>query len=107
MHKRRQKQSPALPVAVERVAEGAALPAGIDDGINRGVQGYRRGDTVVYTVRGDPEEVVRLVQELKKWGVPEVVALVSHQTSASDGSKTPKQLAQAAAQDSATEDAQG
>jgi len=43
-----------------------------------GIQGFRRGDAVFYTVRGEPDEVSKLMQELKKWGVPEVIALVRH-----------------------------
>jgi hypothetical protein len=44
----------------------------------RGIQAYRRGDAILYTIRGEPSEVVALMGELGRRGVGEVVALVSH-----------------------------
>ena len=47
--------------------------------VDRGIQAFRRGDMILYTVRGEPDEVQELVGELNKRGVDEVVALISHQ----------------------------
>lgn len=47
--------------------------------VDRGIQAFRRGDMILYTVRGEPHEVQELVGELNKKGVNEVVALISHQ----------------------------
>jgi hypothetical protein len=46
--------------------------------IVRGIQAIRRGDAVLYTVRGEPAEVRELMGQLDKEGVGEVVALISH-----------------------------
>lgn len=51
--------------------------------VTRGIQAYRRGDVILYTVRGEPSEVQQLIGELDRRGVGEVVALVSHR--AGDG----------------------
>ncbi|MDP6438782.1 MAG: hypothetical protein QGH74_04020 [Candidatus Brocadiia bacterium] len=44
----------------------------------RGIRAYRRGPTIVYTVRGEPDEVLALIGELKGRGVREIGALVFH-----------------------------
>jgi hypothetical protein len=44
-----------------------------------GIQAYRRGDIILYTVRGEPREVLELMGQLDQQGVGEVVALISHQ----------------------------
>lgn len=46
--------------------------------VTRGIQAYRRGDMILYTIRGEPSEVLELIGELDRRGVSEVVALVSH-----------------------------
>ncbi|MFP4176829.1 MAG: hypothetical protein ACOCR1_02530 [Planctomycetota bacterium] len=46
--------------------------------VSKGLQAYRRGEMVLYTVRGEPEKVQQLMDELDGRGVGEVVALVSH-----------------------------
>ena len=46
--------------------------------VTRGIQAYRRGDMILYTIRGEPSEVQELIAELDRRGVGEVVALVSH-----------------------------
>jgi hypothetical protein len=46
--------------------------------VSKGLQAYRRGDMILYTVRGEPEQVKELISELDGRGVDEVVALVSH-----------------------------
>lgn len=43
-----------------------------------GIQAFRRGDIILYTIRGEPKEVLELVGQLDKQGVREVVALISH-----------------------------
>lgn len=44
----------------------------------KGLQAYRRGDVILYTIRGEPDKVRELIGELDKRGVDELVALVSH-----------------------------
>lgn len=46
--------------------------------IVEGVQAYRRGDMIFYTVRGEPAVVKKLMGELSRSGVGQVVALISH-----------------------------
>ncbi|MFW6188802.1 MAG: hypothetical protein ACOC7T_00075 [Planctomycetota bacterium] len=46
--------------------------------IVRGIQAIRRGDAVLYTVRGEPSEVRELIGQLDREGVGEVIALISH-----------------------------
>lgn len=46
--------------------------------VAKGLQAYRRGEMILYTVRGEPEKVQELISELDGRGVNEVVALVSH-----------------------------
>jgi hypothetical protein len=43
-----------------------------------GIQAFRRGDIVLYTVRGEPSEVQELMGHLDKQQVGEVIALISH-----------------------------
>ncbi len=43
-----------------------------------GIQAFRRGDIVLYTVRGEPSEVQELMGQLDKEQVGEVIALISH-----------------------------
>ncbi|MFP4028547.1 MAG: hypothetical protein ACLFWL_12210 [Candidatus Brocadiia bacterium] len=46
--------------------------------VSVGLQAYRRGDMILYTIRGEPAKVQELIQELDERGTEEVVALVSH-----------------------------
>lgn len=46
--------------------------------VTTGIQAYRRGDMILYTIRGEPRQVQELIGELDRNGVGEVVALVSH-----------------------------
>jgi len=43
-----------------------------------GIQAFRRGDFILYTVRGEPAKVLELMGQLDRQGVGEVVALISH-----------------------------
>jgi hypothetical protein len=56
----------------------AEAPAPMYGGVTEGVQAYRRGDVVVYTVRGGPGDVRELLDLLERDGAEEVVALISH-----------------------------
>jgi len=49
--------------------------------IAKGIQAYRRGDAILYTVRGEPRLVRELMGELDKHGVDEVIALITHPSS--------------------------
>jgi len=64
-------------------ATRALAPVYSPPDVTRGIQAYRRGDLILYTVRGEPSEVQQLIGELDRRGVGEVVALVSHR--AGDG----------------------
>ncbi len=48
--------------------------------VSRGLKAYRRGDVILYTVRGEPSKIQELINELDGRGVSEVIALVSHRT---------------------------
>ncbi len=39
--------------------------------VKRGIEAYRRGDVILYTVRGEPREVQALIGELDRRGVQE------------------------------------
>ncbi len=52
--------------------------------VSRGLQAFRRGDVILYTVRGKPDKVHELIEELDKKGVNDVVALISHRTDGKD-----------------------
>ena len=55
------------------------LYSGLD--VAHGVQAYRRGNAILYTIRGEPKDVEQLMHELDKHNVREVVALISHPAS--------------------------
>ncbi len=57
---------------------GPLVPLYSSTGIAPGIQAYRRGDTILYTVRGEPAEVQELIGQLDKKGVGEVIALITH-----------------------------
>lgn len=48
--------------------------------VSRGLQAYRRGNVVLYTVRGEPAKIMELIEELDSHGINEIVALVSHRS---------------------------
>jgi hypothetical protein len=65
----------------EEGAEGferALVPIHSPIDVSRGIQAFRRGEMILYTVRGEPEQVKELISELDKRGVNEIVAFVSH-----------------------------
>ncbi len=66
--------------STEKKEPGSLVPVYAGRDIARGVQAYRRGNVILYTVRGEPREVQELVGELDKDGVEEVVALISHRS---------------------------
>jgi len=57
---------------------GPLVPVYGVPGIAPGVQAFRRGGMILYTVRGEPKEVQDLMGRLGEKGVGEVVALISH-----------------------------
>jgi hypothetical protein len=56
----------------------ADAPVPMYGGVAEGIQAYRRGDVVVYTVRGEPGDVRDLLDLLERDGAEEVVALIRH-----------------------------
>jgi hypothetical protein len=48
--------------------------------VTKGIQAYRRGDMILYTIKGEPEKVQELIGELNNTGVDELVAFVSHRS---------------------------
>ena len=48
----------------------------------RGIQAFRRGEMILYTIRGEPERVQELLGELERKKVGEVIALISHKVDA-------------------------
>ena len=57
---------------------GALVPSYSPLEVIAGVRAYRRGDFILYTIKGEPAKVLELVGELDRRGVNEVIALVSH-----------------------------
>jgi hypothetical protein len=79
---------PSEPVDVDEPSEiephaGSLVPIQGAPAIVPGIQAFRRGDVILYTVRGEPAEVQELMGKLSDDNVGEVVALISHQ--AEDG----------------------
>ncbi len=66
------------PVDEERPGPLVPLPVGGRE-IVHGIQAFRRGDAILYSVRGEPELVRELMGRLGQDGVEEVVAFISHQ----------------------------
>ena len=58
---------------------GPLIPIEGVSSIVRGIQAFRRGDLILYTVRGEPSEVQELMGQLNRRGVGEVIALIRHQ----------------------------
>jgi hypothetical protein len=58
---------------------GSLVPFYGIPGIAPGIQAFRRGNVILYTVRGEPQEVLKLMGQLDEQGVGEVVALISHE----------------------------
>ena len=52
--------------------------------VSEGLQAYRRGNVILYTIRGEPQKVQELIGELDNRGVGELVALVSHRVEEPD-----------------------
>ncbi len=67
----------------EEVRAGSLVPL-YTSPIVPGIQAFRRGDIILYTIRGEPAQVLDLIGQLDKDGVDEVVALISHQTQPQD-----------------------
>ena len=63
-------------------AGGALVP--IDDSVVKGIQAWRRGDAILYTVRGEPREVGELILELEGQGIDEIIAMISHEAPSED-----------------------
>jgi hypothetical protein len=57
---------------------GPLVPLEGGPSIVPGIQAFRRGDVVLYTVRGEPRQVQELMGQLDKAQVGEVIALISH-----------------------------
>jgi hypothetical protein len=80
---------PAEPVEADESSEIAAhavslVPIKGAPAIVPGIQAFRRGDLILYTVRGEPAEVQELMARLSEDNVGEVVALISHQAEDAD-----------------------
>jgi hypothetical protein len=73
--------------------------------VTRGIQAYRRGDMILYTVRGEPGKVQELIGELDRRGVEELVALVSHRalSGAHEDAETVVDAEEAASEEEAEE----
>jgi len=56
---------------------GSLVP--FEGGVVRGLQAFRRGDAIIYTVRGEPREIQELISHLGRQGINELVALISHE----------------------------
>ena len=57
---------------------GSLVPLYGAPGIVPGIQAFRRGDFILYTIRGEPKKVQELMGQLDKQGVGEVIALIRH-----------------------------
>jgi len=78
---RRPDDAPA-PHSPTDSAGGALVP--IDDSVVKGIQAWRRGDAILYTVRGEPKEVGELILELEGQGIDEIIAMISHEAPPED-----------------------
>jgi len=78
--------------ARERQAQqgGALVPFYGVPGVTAGIQAFRRGNVILYTVRGEPKEVQALIGQLDQQGVGEVVALISHRADPPQGDEAGK-----------------
>jgi hypothetical protein len=63
---------------LEEARPGPLVPIEGGPPIMPGIQAFRRGDIVLYTVRGEPREVQELMGQLDREQVGEVIALISH-----------------------------
>jgi len=63
---------------VEEPHAGTLVP--FSGGIVEGLQAYRQGNAILYTVRGEPRDVQELMEQLDADGVDEVIALISHES---------------------------
>ena len=71
-------ESPAAESPSAEAPPGPLVPIVGAPAIVPGIQAFRRGDVVLYTVRGEPRQVQELMGQLDKERVGEVVALISH-----------------------------
>lgn len=62
----------------EETPPGPLVPIYGGPDIVPGIQAFRRGDIVLYTVRGEPRKVQELMGQLDRDQVGEVIALISH-----------------------------
>jgi len=62
----------------QEMQPGALVPMYGGTGVTRGIQAFRSGDIILYTVRGEPDEVRELMGQLEQQGVGEVIALIRH-----------------------------
>ena len=81
----------------DQAPKGSLVPLYSPLDVSRGIQAYRRGDVILYTVRGEPRKVQELIGELDRRGVSELVALVSHRVTGRDMLGEPQQVADAKA----------
>jgi len=72
------------PEQKDQAPKGSLVPLYSPLDVRRGIQAYRRGDVILYTVRGEPRKVQELIGELDRRGVGELVALVSHRVGGRD-----------------------
>ncbi len=72
------KDRKETPIPDTEAQGGALVPMYGAPGVTTGIQAFRRGDVILYTVRGEPKEVQALIGQLDRQGVGEVVALISH-----------------------------
>jgi hypothetical protein len=94
MAKKEQPRQPSLPPE-----EHSLVPLYSPLDVSRGLRGYRRGNMILYTVRGRPDEVMDLIDELKGRGVGEIVALVSHRAGDADEDEPPAEDAEVVSKD--------
>jgi hypothetical protein len=74
----RKKNQEAVEARELQAQGGALVPFYGVPGVTPGIQAFRRGNIILYTVRGEPKEVQALIGQLDQQGVGEVVALISH-----------------------------
>ncbi len=65
---------------IDESQPGPLVPIYGGSDIVPGIQAFRRGNMILYSVRGEPDVVKELMGQLHKDGVEEVVAFISHHT---------------------------
>jgi len=81
-----QPDNASAPLTPTDSANGELVP--IDDSVVKGIQAWRRGDAILYTVRGEPKEVGELILELEGQGIDEIIAMISHEAPPADADET-------------------